>query len=127
MTFRRSQVIDFSLPIVTDDMTGFLSFGVAKDHGILYQAFDWRVWLAIAALTPVYVAILGLSDWIYSRHTDWWTYIHFCLGSICLDSVKVPQGKNYNKIYSMAWMWMSFILFLAYEGNYFFSLFSFCK
>ena len=68
MTFRRSQVTDFSVPIVTDDMTGFLSFGVGKDRGILYQAFDWRVWLTVAILTPVYIAILGLSDclWVSS-------------------------------------------------------------
>ena len=54
MTLLRSQVVDFSLPIITDEMTGFLAFGVSQDLGILFRAFDWRVWLSVIIITPVY-------------------------------------------------------------------------
>ena len=118
MTLQRSQVVDFSLPIVTDEMTGFLFFGVSKDQGILFRAFGWRVWLAVVIITPVYIAIVGLSDWFYSgQMTNWWSYIEFCFRSICMDSVEIPQSQTYNKVYSLAWIWMSFVLFLAYEGK----------
>ena len=117
MTLLRSKVVDFSLPVVTDDTTGFLSFGVGKDHGILIRAFGWRVWLAVVIITPLYIAILGLSDWLYGGQTNWWSYIEFCLRSMCMDSVKIPQSQAYNKVYSSTWIWMSFVLFIAYEGK----------
>ena len=99
-------------------MTGFLFFGVSKDQGILFRALGWKVWLAVVIITPLYIVILGLSDWLYNGQTNWWTYIEFCLRSICMDSVKIPQSQNYNKVYSLAWLWMTFVLFLAYQGKY---------
>ena len=117
LTWLRSQVVDYSLPIVVDDMTGFLSLELSKDHGILYRAFGWRVWLAVVIITPLFIAILGLSDWLYSGQTTWWSYIEFCLRSICMHSVTIPQNQNYNQIYSLAWIWSSFVLFTAYQGK----------
>ena len=117
MTLLRSQEVDFSLPIITDEMTGFLAFGVSKDLGILFRAFDWRVWLSVIIITPVYIAMVGLSNWFYGSHVSWYGYLEFCIRTICMDNVKVPQTQTYNKVYSIIWIWMSFVLFLAYEGK----------
>ena len=120
ITWLRSQVVDFSIPITIDDATGFLFFEVKKDNGILYRAFGWRVWLTVLIIMPLYIAILILCDRLYTGGgSDWWSYLEFCLRSICLDSVKIPQKHNYNKVFSSAWIWMSFFLFLAYEGKSF--------
>ena len=109
--------MDYSIPVYIDDITGFLFLEMSKDEGILHRAFGWRVWLAIFITALSYIGILGLTDWFYCGSCNWWRYLEFCLRSICLDSVKIPQDQNYNRVFSLSWIWMSFFLFLAYEGK----------
>ena len=109
--------MDYSIPVYIDDITGLLFLEMSKDEGILHRAFGWRVWLAILVTALFYIGILGLTDWIYCGSCNWWSYLEFCLRSICLDSAKIPEKQNYNRVLSLSWILMSFFLFLAYEGK----------
>ena len=122
-TYIRSQVVDFSLPVYIDYGTGFFALKIKKDYSILIRAFDWRVWTGFLILTPMFIFILGLSDWFYNGKTHWWSYIELCLRSVCMDSVKIPRSQDYTRIYFLAWILCSFILSTAYQGIVFFYIF----
>ena len=118
-TYIRSQVVDFSLPVYIDYGTGFFALKIKKDYSILIRAFDWRVWTGFLILTPMFIFILGLSDWFFNGKTLWWSYIELCLRSVCMDSVRIPQSQDYTRIYFLAWILCSFILSTAYQGTVF--------
>ena len=115
-TYIRSQVVDFSLPVYIDYGTGFFALEIKTDYLILIRAFDWRVWLGFLILTPVFIITVGLSDWFYSGKTHWWSYIDICLRSVFMDSVRIPPGQDYTRIYFLGWILGSFVLSTAYTG-----------
>ena len=116
-TWLRAQVIDYSISFFTDEITGYLALELEKDPAILAKAFDWRIWVGVLTVLPLYIVIICISDWTYNGNAQhWWYYCQFCLRSICMDSVKIPQKQNYNKVSSIVWIWSSFILFTAYQG-----------
>ena len=117
-------MVDFSLPVYIDYGTGFFALEMKKDDLILIRAFDWRVWMGFLILTPIFIIIVGLSDWFYSGKTHWWSYIDLCLRSVFMDSVRIPQGQDYTRMYFLAWMLGSFVLSTAYQGIAPFSSFS---
>ena len=119
-TLRRSQVVDFSLPVYIDYGIGFLSMDIKKDYSILIRTFDWRVWLGVLLVTPIFVAVLSLSDWFYNGQTEeWWYYMEFWLRPICFDSVKLLRPQDYLRVYCLTWVLGSFILSMAYQGTLF--------
>ena len=117
VTLVRSQVIDYTIPVYIDDMTGLLSLEIKKDQAILIRPFDWRVWTVVFTLTPIFALVVFLSDRFYDGHAKWYPVFDFIVRSITIESmVAIPRARNYNSIFSLTGIWGFYFLVLFYIG-----------
>ena len=112
----RSQVVQYTLPVYTDNIIALMPFKRADDHSIIFRPFEWRVWVGIGLVLPIFILITVFSNWIYFGHCDWWKQIEFTSKCICMEGGSIPKAQYHNMIYSLTWIWCSFILFAAYSG-----------
>ena len=117
MTLIRSEVVDFTIPVYIDDLTGLVSMEVKKDQAILVRPFDWRVWIVVFTVTPIFALVLFLSDKFYHGHAEWWRAVDFVTRSLTNESlVVIPKARNYNMVFSLTGIWGFYILVLFYTG-----------
>ena len=83
VTLVRSQVIDYTIPVYIDDMTGLLSLEIKKDQAVLIRPFDWRVWTVVFTLTPIFALLVFLSDRFYDGHAKWYPVFDFIVRHGC--------------------------------------------
>ena len=62
--------------------------------------------------------ILASYQGIFPKgRVEWWNRFDFTLRSMLRDSSPtLPDTMNYNKIFSITWIWSLFVLSLAYTG-----------
>ena len=117
VTLIRSHVIDYTIPVYIDDLTGLVSLEIKKDQAILVRPFDWRVWMAVFTLTPAFALVLFLSDRFYDGHATWWRVVDFITRCLCIEGmVVIPRARNYNMIFSLIGIWGYYFLVLFYTG-----------
>ena len=117
VTLIRSHVIDYTIPVYIDDLTGLVSLEIKKDQAILVRPFDWRVWMAVFTLTPAFALVLFLSDRFYDGHAAWWRVVDFIWRCLCIEGmVVIPKARNYNMIFSLTGIWGYYFLVLFYTG-----------
>ena len=88
-----------------------------KVPNVLIKPFDWRVWILLIALPPMYLLIIAISEYVFNRHVDWWTLIYLTLMPIFMQGVpRLPETKVYNRIFSINWIMPMYVLGLAYLG-----------
>ena len=105
------------LPVYIDDVTGLMLMEVKEDQAILVRPFDWRVWIVVFSLIPIFVLVLFLSDKIYDGHAEWWRAVDFVTRSICTETVvAIPKARNYNRIFSLTTILGFYFLVLFYTG-----------
>ena len=113
----RSEVIDYTIPVYIDDLTGLVAIKVKKDQAILVRPFDWRVWIVVFSLIPIFALDLFLSEKLYHGHAEWWRAVDFVTRSLTIESmVTIPKARNYNMILSLTGIWGFYILVLFYTG-----------
>ena len=113
----RAEIVDFTLPVYTDHIVGLVPLKIENNKDAQIKPFDWRAWVVIALLPPIYLLIIALSEYVFNHHVDWWTLINFTLRPIFLQGVpRLPQANMYNRIFSINWIWMMNVLGLAYLG-----------
>ena len=117
ITLIRSEVVDYTIPVYIDDFTGLVSMEVNKDQAILVRPFDWKVWIVVFIVTPIFALILFLSEKFYHGHAEWWRAVDFVTRSLTIESlVVIPKARNYNMIFSLTGIWGFYILVLFYTG-----------
>ena len=115
MNWDRAQIVDFTLPVYTDQILGLVPLIIEKDPRVLSKPFDWRVWLVLAVLPPMYLFIITLSEYAFNHRVNWWTLIDFTLRPVFMQGVpRLPEAKMYNRIFSINWIMMMYVLGLAY-------------
>ena len=117
ITLIRSQVVDYTIPVYIDDFNALVSMEVKKDQAILVRPFDWKVWIVVFIVTPIFALILFLSEKYYYGHAEWWRAVDFVTRSLTIESlVAIPKARNYNMIFSLTGIWGFYILVLFYTG-----------
>ena len=118
MQWDRAEIVDFSLSVYTDHIIGIVPLKIKDNIDALIQPFNWRVWAIIACLPPMYLSIIALSEYAFNRQVKWWTFINFTLRPIFVQSLPVfPQANIYNKLFSINWIMMMYVLGQAYLGK----------
>ena len=114
----RAEIVDFTLPVYVDQIMGILPFKIKDQRDARIEPFHWKVWAVIAALPPMYLILITLSECIFTNHVHWWKVIDITLRPVFLQGVpKLPEEYMYNRIFSITWIMMMYILGTAYLGN----------
>ena len=118
MQWDRAEIVDFSISVYTDHLIGLVPLKIKDSRDARIEPFHWKVWAIIASLPPMYLLIIALSEYIFNRQVRWRTLIDFTLRPIFMQSLTIfPQAKVYNKLFSITWIMMMFVLAQAYLGK----------
>ena len=114
----RTEIVDFSVPVYTDQVIGLVPLKIKDNRDARIEPFHWRVWAIIACLPPMYLLIMALSEYEFNHEVNWWTLIDFILRPIFMQTLPMfPQANMYNKLFSINWIMMMFVLGQAYLGR----------
>ena len=114
----RSEIVDFTVPVYTDHIMLVVPFKIKDQRDARIEPFHWKVWAVIAALPPMYLIIVALSERVFNNHVHWWKVIDITLRPVFLQGVpKLPEGYMYNRILSITWIMMMYVMGVAYLGN----------
>ena len=114
----RAEIVDFTIPVYTDHVMGVVPFKIKDQRDARIEPFHWKVWAVIAALPPVYLIIVALSERVFNNHVHWWIVFDNTLRPVFLQGVpKLPGENMYNRIFSITWIMMMYVMGVAYLGN----------
>lgn len=113
----RAEIVDFSLPVYTGHIVALIPLKMVNNQDALIKPFDWRSWVVIASLPPTYLLFIALSEYVFNHDVNWWKLINFTLNPIFMQGVpRLPEANMYNRIFSINWIMMTYVLGLAYLG-----------
>ena len=114
----RAEIVDFTVPVYTDHIMGVVPFKIKDQRDARIEPFHWNVWAAIASLPLMYLIIIALSECVFNNHVHWWIVFDNTLRPVFLQGVpKLPGENMYNRIFSITWIMMTYVMGVAYLGN----------
>ena len=97
-------------------------FRTEDDHSILGKPFDWYTWVWMFALPLAFFLILVISDFAFHGKWKIWMMAEFIVRSMMSHTAPImPQARNYNRIYTITWVWGCMVLATSYTGFSWFS------
>ena len=108
-----------------DSLTGeahyplIIPLRIEDDGWALLNPFSIWVWIASLVCLPLYLAIVGLADYVFWGSVKWQTLIGFALRILLSEHVKkLPNDKMaYQKILLVSWIGPVFVLVTLYAGT----------
>jgi hypothetical protein len=118
--YERAQVVDFTFPVMVDYYTVIVPIKLDKDKYPMIRPFEWRVWLGIFILSPMFLLALAASDWFFTGSVQWANIFGFVFRNIFSEPPAwVPHNGIYSKIFALTWMIAFFVLARGYSGKNF--------
>ena len=116
-TYGRSRSVDFS-PITTEYYSILMPLQLKNDMGLIIRPFTTEVWIGSLAVIPIFVASMGLANNIFHGNVRWDKVSGFALRVVLVEpAVKLYVKCNYQKIFTIVWIWSFFVLAKSYAGD----------
>ena len=81
--------------------------------------FTYHVWLLISISIPIYLVIMGLSEYLYDGSVDWDSLCGFVLRNTLSEQNCKPidYTQAYQKVLIIVWLLSVFVLVQSYAGS----------
>ena len=116
-TYGRSRSVDFS-PIAMEYYSIVMPLQLKNDMGLIIRPFDPEVWIFSLISIPVFIATMGLANYIFLNMVRWDRVFGFALRIVFVEpAVMLYEKYAYQKILSIVWMASFFVLARSYSGE----------
>ena len=117
MNWERAKIVDYTLPVYTGQLMALVPINVPDKRDARIEPFDWRVWVVIAFLPQIYLLMMAIAECLFNHDINWWILIEVTLRPIFMQGVpRPPVANTYNRIFSITWITMCYVLAVAYLG-----------
>ena len=118
VTKAREEVCDFTFPIMMDFWTILMPVIVERNLWAIFSPFSTVTWFAVLLIIPIFVLALTLLLKVFYGKILLGDVIEFMFRSVTAEPlVWIPDKKIFEKIISVPFILMAFILVTAYSGN----------
>ena len=116
-TYGRSRSVDFS-PIMMEYYSIVLPIKFKKDLGLVIRPFDPIVWISSLTTIPIFIAAMGIANYIFLRSVKWGTVSGFALRIVMEENaVRLYEEYVFQKILTIVWLVSFFVLSKSYSGD----------
>ena len=89
-----------------------------KDLGLVIRPFDPIVWISSLTTIPIFIAAMGIANYIFLRSVKWGTVSGFALRIVMEENaVRLYEEYVFQKILTIVWLVSFFVLSKSYSGD----------
>ena len=89
-----------------------------NDMGLIIRPFTTEVWICSLIVIPIFIASMGLANYSFDGSVMWDTVSGFALRIVLVEPAdKLYVKCNYQKIFTIVWIWSFFVLAKSYAGE----------
>ena len=117
MTAAREEVSDFTFPVMLDYWTILMPVIVQPRPWAIFEPFDLQTWAIVAFTVAVFSLSVYFSLRVFYGSGSGLRVCGFVARTVLAEPVVwSPQERDFEKVFSTAFMVMMFVLLQAYAG-----------
>ena len=119
LTVDRASAVDFTTPNLIRYYTAAVPLKQKSKMWYIADPFTYHAWITIFISVPLYLATMGLIDYLYYGFADWEQLCGFILRNALTETNSgLPKNtKIFQRILITTWLWSALVLVQAYAGN----------
>ena len=89
-----------------------------NDMGLIIRPFGPEVWIFSLLTIPIFIAAMGLANYIFLGSVRWDRVSGFALRIVFVEpAVTLYEKYAYQKLFTLVWIWSFFVLAKSYAGK----------
>ena len=120
MNTNRALGVDFTMPVDLNEWSLVVPIRRKPNLKMMLNIFGYEIWMALLAMIPCYILVLGLTDYIYYGKVNWDYLAGFVMRTAMVEGAIKPLpdvAKSYQKLLIIFWTLPMFLLAASYAGN----------